>query len=78
MALTDTSPAAEEAYFHRLAEMTPEERVNPGMALWKAGDSIQRAALRRDYPEASEDEVLFRLAVTRFGEELARKAYRRP
>jgi hypothetical protein len=78
MALTDTSPAAAEAYFRRLAEMTPEERVNLGMALWKAGDSMQRASLRRDYPDASEDEILFRLAVTRFGEELARRAYRRP
>ncbi len=77
MALTDTSAAAEEVYFRRLAEMTPEERVNLGMALWKAGDSMQRAALRREYPDASEDEVLFPLAVTRFGKELARKAYRR-
>ncbi|HEU5021791.1 MAG TPA: hypothetical protein VFT60_07860 [Bryobacteraceae bacterium] len=58
--------------------MTPEERVNLGMALWKAGDSMQRAALRREYPEASEDEILFRLAVSRFGEELARRAYRQP
>jgi hypothetical protein len=77
MSLTDTSPAAEEAYFRRLAEMTPSERVNLGVALWEAGDSVQRAALRAEYPDASEDEILFRLAVTRFGDDLARKIYRR-
>ncbi|HVY91343.1 MAG TPA: hypothetical protein VHA14_01290 [Bryobacteraceae bacterium] len=77
MALTDTSPAAEDAYFRRLAEMSPEERVNLAFALREAGDALQRAALRREYPDATADEILFYLAVSRFGEELARKAYRR-
>jgi hypothetical protein len=58
--------------------MTPSERVNIGVALWEAGDAMQRAVLRRDDPGASEDEILFRLAVTRFGEELARRACSRP
>lgn len=67
----------QRAYYQRLAEMTPAERVAIGVALWNAGDSMQRAALRRLYPQADEDEILFRLAVTRYGPELASKAYGR-
>jgi hypothetical protein len=77
MALSDTSPGAREVYFRRLAEMTPSERIGVGAALWSAGDSLQRAAARRMYPDADEAEITFRIAVTRFGAELARKAYRR-
>lgn len=77
MALSDTSPKAGEAYYRRLAEMTPSERVSVGAALFAAGDSLQRAALRRDFPNADDDEINFRIAVTRYGAELARKAYRR-
>jgi hypothetical protein len=77
MTLSDTSPGAREVYFRRLAEMTPSERIGVGAALWSAGDSLQRAAARRMYPDADEAEITFRIAVTRFGAELARKAYRR-
>jgi Rv0078B-related antitoxin len=74
---SDTSPKAQEIYFQRLKEMTPSERLGLGAALWQAGDSVQRAAIRRQYPHADEAEIAFRIAVTRFGLELARKAYRR-
>ena len=77
MTLNDTSPGAREVYFRRLAEMTPSERIDIGASLWAAGDSLQRAAARRMYPNADEAEITFRIAVTRFGADLARKAYRR-
>jgi hypothetical protein len=77
MTLSDTSPGAREVYFRRLAEMTPSERIDIGAALWEAGDSLQRAATRRVDPDADEAEITFRIAVTRFGAEIARKAYRR-
>ena len=77
MTPSDTSPAASEAYYRRLAEMTPSERIDIGVALWCAADALQRAALQRLYPDADEAEITFRLAVSRFGEELARKAYGR-
>jgi hypothetical protein len=73
----DTSPAADEVQRRRIAEMTPAERINIGVAMWQAADSLQRAALRREYPNDSEEDITFRIAVIRFGEELARKAYRR-
>ncbi|MCL4784957.1 MAG: hypothetical protein KJZ70_18160 [Bryobacterales bacterium] len=74
---TDTSPETSEIYFGRLAEMTPVERLAVGAALWRAGNSIQRSAMRRIHPGADDAEIAFRIAVTRFGPELARKAYRR-
>jgi len=77
MELSDTSPKAREAYYRRLAEMTPSERLSVGAALWTAGDSLQRSAIRRDYPNADDAEINFRLAVSRYGDEIARKAYRR-
>jgi hypothetical protein len=75
--LSDTSEKAREVYFLRLKEMTASERLGLGVALWSAGDSLQRAGLRRENPHADEAEITFRLAVSRFGLELARKAYRR-
>ncbi len=77
VAFSDTSAKAREVYFQRLEGMTPSERLGLGAALWNAGDSVQRAAVRRAYPDAAEAEITFRLAVTRFGSELARKAYRK-
>jgi hypothetical protein len=55
--------------------MTPSERLRLGAALWRAGDSLQRAALRREHPDASDLELTFFLAVSRFGMDLARRAY---
>lgn len=75
--LTDTSEKAREVYFRRLKAMTASERVELGAALWTAGDSLQRAALRRAYTHADDAEITFRIAVSRFGLELARKAYRK-
>jgi len=77
MALRDTFPAAEEVYFRRLAEMTPSERVSIAADLWETAHKLQLAAMRRQYPDANDDEIIFRIAVTRFGEQLARKAYGR-
>jgi hypothetical protein len=75
--LSDTSPKASKVYFERLAAMSPSERVRIGVALWEAGNSLQRAAIRRKYPDADEAEINFQMAVTRFGEDLARAAYRK-
>jgi hypothetical protein len=78
VAFSDTSQKAREVYFQRLKEMTPSERLTLGAALWEAGDSVQRAAARRQNPHVGEAEITFRIAVSRFGSELARKAYRKP
>ena len=67
----------QEFYFRRMAEMTPSERLGIVADLWKKGHALQCGGIRQQYPEADEDEVIFRVAVARFGMELARKAYRR-
>jgi hypothetical protein len=77
MPVSDTSPDARAVYFRRLSEMTPAERLGIGAALWASGNSLQRAAARRMYPADDDVETTFRIAVTRFGAGLARKAYRR-
>jgi hypothetical protein len=74
---SDTSARAHEVYLRRLREMTPSERTNIGAALLEAADRLQRAAARQRYPGADESEITYRIAVTRFGAELAAKAYRR-
>ena len=75
---SDTSPAAWDLYCRRIAEMTPQERLHIAIDLWNAADALQRSAMRHMYPDADEDEITYRIAVTRFGEQLARKAYGRP
>lgn len=75
--LSDTSEKVREVYFQRLRGMTASERLELGAALWSAGDSLQRAALQRDNRYADEAEITFRIAASRFGLEVARKAYRK-
>ena len=77
MALTDTSDESRRVYARALAEMTPTARVQLGVALWKAADSLQRASLRRKYPGADDTEIAFQMAVTRFGIRIARAAWHR-
>ena len=73
----DTSPKALAVYFNRLRELSPSERVRIGVGLWEAANTLQWAAARRKHPEASEEELAFQIACTRFGPELARAAYLR-
>jgi hypothetical protein len=73
----DTSQKAQDVYFRRLKAMTPSERLGLAAALWRAADSLQRAAARHKDPRADEAEITFRIAASRFGAELARRAYRK-
>jgi hypothetical protein len=75
--LDDTSKKAREVYLQRLKEMTASERLLLGVKLWTAGDSVQRAAARHANPNAGEAEISLGIATTRFGSELAGKAYRK-
>ena len=77
MPVTDTSPAMRDVYYRRLAEMTVSERLGIMADLWASGHALQCAGVRQQFPDASDDEVIFRVAVARFGEELARKVYGR-
>lgn len=74
---TDTSPSARLIHESRMAELTPAERVRIGVDLWRAAWSLQRAAILHRNPAADEAEIAFQIAVSRFGPELARAAFRR-
>jgi hypothetical protein len=65
----------QEVYFQRLRELTPEQRVDLGVRLWEAGDAMQRTAINRNHPGVTHAEFLYRLAVLRYGPELAQKAF---
>lgn len=73
----DTSEAMRSVYYARLAEVSPGERVRNSVGLWEAANALQRAALLRENPGASESEILYWIAVSRFGEAAAKAAYRR-
>jgi hypothetical protein len=77
VALSDTSPKTREVYYQQLAKLTAPERLRLGTALWEAAHSLQWAAMGRKNPGADDAEIAFQIAVTRFGAELARTAYRR-
>ncbi len=77
MALSDTSPKADHVYFQRLGAMTPAERLRLGVALWEAAHALQCSVARRRHPDADETEIAFQVAVTRFGADFARAAYRK-
>ncbi len=67
--MTDTSPQMREAYYRRIAEMAPSERVRIVAVLWECGHASQCAGVRQQFPDADEDEVISRAAALRFGEE---------
>lgn len=75
MAGPDTTESTARIYNDRLSRMTPESRIDLATSLWLAADSVERAAIRHDYPGIGDVELLFRLAEKRFGTSLARRAY---
>lgn len=75
MPVSDTSPRMREVCDQRLAQMNPSDKVRILADLWQRGHALQCAGVRQQFPGAGEDEVIFRVAVLRFGESLARKVY---
>ena len=71
MPLSDTSPEMQAFYFQGLRQLTPEQRIQRGISLWEAGDAMQRSAIHRDHPGVGDADLRYRLAVLRYGPELA-------
>jgi hypothetical protein len=71
--MLDTSPRARRFYFERLARLTTAERL----ALMDAGSrmirSLAEAAIRREHPGVTPQELRARLAVRFYGRELAQR-----
>lgn len=72
--MLDTSPGARRFYYESLARLTTGERL----ALMDAGSRMIRglaeAAIRREHPDVTIQELRARLAVRLYGRELAQRA----
>ena len=67
----DTHPVVEKLQFERLRQMGRKERFERGLARVDDSLSMMRAALKRQHPDASPDELRVLWTRAQFGEELA-------
>jgi hypothetical protein len=75
--LSDTSPEIEARMFELYAAMTPRQRIKRALSLSQFTRQLARGELRRQYPEASEDELRIRFAQRTLGDELTLSAFGR-
>ena len=67
----DTHPVVEKLQFERLRQMGRKERFERGLARVDESLAMMQAALRRQHPNASSDELHVLWTRAQFGEELA-------
>ncbi len=63
----DTSAWADRVLFDHLRTLSPRESLELCMEACRTMDELLVAGLRRDHPKADDDEIEFRLAVTKYG-----------
>ena len=71
----DTDPEALEVFLELHRRMTPSERVARVFELTAFQESLQRASVRRMYPEADEREIFLRVAARRLDRETMIRVY---
>jgi hypothetical protein len=67
--MLDTSPEAKRFDFERLARLTPGERLALMGEQSRMIRHLAEAAIRREHPDASHEELRARLAVRLYGRE---------
>lgn len=77
MTLTDTDPNVLEIRDARLREMSERQRAEILTGLTLSVQQLAFAGMRERFPQAADDEIWLRLAVSRLGAEMVRKAYGR-
>lgn len=77
MTLTDTDPRVLEIRDARLREMSERQRAEILTGLTLSVQQLAFVGMRERYPQAADDEIWLRLAVSRLGPEMVRKAYGR-
>lgn len=75
--LSDTSFEIEARMSELYEAMTPRQRVTRALSLSQFTRQLARAELRRQHPEASEDELRIRFAQRTLGDELTLAAFGR-
>lgn len=71
----DTSERADEVQFEILRRMTVQQRAEVFTQLCLSVQELAIAGLRRQYPNATEDELLLRLAARRLGNDVVRRVW---
>lgn len=75
MTVNDTSDAAQQVVDRRYAAMSMAEKVALLRAVTLAANQMSLTGLRLRHPEASEGELLLRLARLRLGDDLVERVY---
>jgi Rv0078B-related antitoxin len=55
--MLDHEAEAEEVYYQTLRRMTPVQRLKIGMSMYHFARKLKLAGLRRQHPEATEEEL---------------------
>jgi hypothetical protein len=63
----DTSVWADRLLFEHLQTLDPRDSLRLCMEACRTMDELLIAGLRRDHPNADDEEIEFRLAVTKYG-----------
>jgi hypothetical protein len=71
----DTSEHADEVQFEILRRMTVQQRAEVFTQMTLAVQELAMAGLRRQYPNATDDELRLRLAARRLGNDVVRKVW---
>lgn len=67
--MLDTSQEAKRFYFERLSKLTPSERLALMRESSRMIRNLAEAAVRREHPDVSTEELRTRLAVRLYGRE---------
>jgi hypothetical protein len=71
MGLSDTHPKAEQRHLEMLRALSVQQRWAMIAGLHRSGRALLAAALKAQFPGASEDEIVRRVAVRLYGRETA-------
>ncbi len=75
--ISDTSPEIERMVLELRRAQTPGQRISNALEMSELVRSLELGLLRAEDPEAGEEELRYRLAVKRYGRELADRAFGR-
>ncbi len=73
--MSDTSPEAFAKLMELSSTLSPGEKLQQSFRLTRFMIQMQEAAIRKEFPQASDHEIHLRAAVRRYGRDLIEKAY---
>ena len=73
--MTDTSPEIDLIQLELFRQMTPSQRLSRFCELMDVVEGMQKAGIRRQFPNITDHEMLMRLALRRIGPEMTKQVY---